>query len=83
MKDKDMELLKELVLDLGWDCQRMSSSGIETYNEICNLLNLEPYQEEYFTKDESQGKVYDPPMSQTEEYLLKQQREEEYRSNDY
>lgn len=29
------------------------------------------------------GKVYDPPMSQTEEYLLKQQREEEYRSNDY
>lgn len=54
MKDKDMELLKELVLDLGWDCQRMSSSGIETYNEICNLLNLEPYKEEYF-EDETEA----------------------------
>ena len=29
------------------------------------------------------GKVYDPPMSETDEYLLKKQREEEYRSNDY
>lgn len=49
---KNIELLKELVLDLGWDCQRMSSSGIETYNEICNLLNLEPYREEYFNDEE-------------------------------
>lgn len=29
------------------------------------------------------GIVYDPPMSETDEYLLKKQREEEYRSNDY
>ena len=29
------------------------------------------------------GIVYDPPMSQTEEYLLKKQREDEYKSNDY
>ena len=26
---------------------------------------------------------YDPPMTQTEEYLLNKEREEEYRSNDY
>ena len=26
---------------------------------------------------------YDPPMTQTEEYLLKKQREEEYKSYDY
>jgi hypothetical protein len=83
MKDKDMELLKELVLDLGWDCQRMSSSGIETYNEICNLLNLEPYREEYFTEEEPQGKVYDPPMTDTEQYLLNKEREEEHKSYDY
>ena len=30
-----------------------------------------------------QEKQYDPPMTQTEEYLLKKQREEEYKSYEY
>ena len=30
-----------------------------------------------------QEKQYDPPMTQTEEYLLKKQREEEHKSYDY
>ena len=30
-----------------------------------------------------QEKQYDPPMTETEEYLLKKQREEEYKSYDY
>ena len=39
--------LTNLVLDLGWDCQRMSQSGIATYNAICGALNIEEYKEEY------------------------------------
>ena len=35
------------------------------------------------TKEESQGKVYDPPMSDTEQYLLNKEREEEHKSYDY
>ena len=35
------------------------------------------------TKQETKSKVYDPPMTDTEQYLLNKEREEEYRSNDY
>ena len=35
------------------------------------------------TKEEPQGIVYGPPMSDTEQYLLNKEREEEYRSYDY
>ena len=39
--------LTDLVLDLGWDCQRMSQSGLATYNAICRTLKIEEYKEEY------------------------------------
>ena len=39
--------LTDMVLDLGWDCQRMSQSGLATYNAICRTLNIEEYKEEY------------------------------------
>lgn len=29
-----------LVADLGWDYERMSSSGQETYDKLCDLLNI-------------------------------------------
>jgi hypothetical protein len=29
------------VADLGWDYDRMSSSGRKTYDELCNLLGIE------------------------------------------
>ena len=35
------------------------------------------------TKPQTQGKVYDPPMSDTEQYLLNKEREEEHKSYDY
>ena len=35
------------------------------------------------TKLQTQGIVYDPPMSNTDEYLLKKEREEEHKSYDY
>lgn len=41
MKQYDIEKIKSLVLDLGWDCQRMSRSGVEIYNEICQLLDID------------------------------------------
>jgi hypothetical protein len=47
MKSNTVEQIRDLVLDLGWDCQRMSQSGIETYNRLCKILNIEPYVEEY------------------------------------
>lgn len=40
MNTKDLEKIKELIISLSFDCQRMSQSGLETYNEICILLNL-------------------------------------------
>lgn len=36
----DHEVL-ELIADLGWDYDRMSSSGQETYEAICKKLGLE------------------------------------------
>jgi hypothetical protein len=50
---------------------------------------LDGIEEEYnksqedFTEEESQGKVYDPPMSETDQYLLNKEREEEHKSYDY
>jgi hypothetical protein len=35
------EKIKELVNDMGWDFDRMSSSGQETYNKLCKELDLE------------------------------------------
>ena len=31
----------EMILDLGWEFDRMSSSGQETYNKLCKILNIE------------------------------------------
>ena len=36
-----MNRLKNLVYDLGWDYERLSLSGQETYNELCDLLGIE------------------------------------------
>ena len=36
-----------------------------------------------YEKEETKGKVYDPPMSETEQYLLNKEREEEHKSYDY
>jgi len=35
------EKIKQLVADLGWDYDRLSSCGQSVYNEICNLLDIE------------------------------------------
>ena len=37
----------DLLGDLGWDQQCMTSSGRETYDEICHLLNMIPEDEVY------------------------------------
>ena len=37
----------DLLGDLGWDYQRMSKSGRETYDEICHLLGTIPEDEVY------------------------------------
>ena len=33
-----LEQIKDLVDDLGWEHQRMSSSGQESYQKLCKLL---------------------------------------------
>ena len=35
-----LETIKAELQDLGWEYQRMSSSGQETYNELCNQFGL-------------------------------------------
>ena len=39
--------LLSLITDLGWDYQRMSMRGRETYDEICHLLGMIPEDEVY------------------------------------
>ena len=36
-----LEQLKELIVDLGWEYDRMSSSGKESYDEICEMVGVE------------------------------------------
>ena len=33
--------IKDLVIDLGWDYQRMSQSGQEVYEKLCELLEID------------------------------------------
>lgn len=33
--------IKDLVNDLGWDYQRMSQSGQEVYEKLCELLEID------------------------------------------
>lgn len=40
---KELDRLRDLILDLGWDCQVMTRSGIATYNKICRILDVEEY----------------------------------------
>lgn len=37
-EDKVLEKLAELVEDLGFDYDRMSQAGKQTYEEICSLI---------------------------------------------
>jgi len=54
--------LTDMILDLGWDCQRMSQSGLATYNAICRTLNIEEYKEEY--------EEIDKQMKGTSEWII-------------
>ena len=38
---KKVSKIIKMVDDLGWEYQRMSSSGQETYKELCLLLGLQ------------------------------------------
>ena len=49
MTNEKLEQIKDLVDDLGWEHQRMSSSGQESYQKLCKLLGwkFETNEEEY------------------------------------
>jgi len=32
--------VKDLVIDLGWDYDRMSSSGQQVYDKLCEMLEI-------------------------------------------
>ena len=38
-EDKAIQKLSELIENLGFDYDRMSQSGQQTYDEICSLMN--------------------------------------------
>ena len=54
---------KELVFLLGWDYDRLSSSGQETYNKLCEVMGVEPFDDEDFGDDkrfdDTEGVVYE------------------------
>ena len=33
--------IKDLIEDLGWEYDRMSSSGQQTYDKLCELLDIQ------------------------------------------
>ena len=35
------ERVIKLIADLGWDYDKLSSSGQQTYNELCDLLGIQ------------------------------------------
>ena len=41
LNNLSLEQLKELIVDLGWEYDRMSSSGKESYDEICEMVGVE------------------------------------------
>ena len=45
MRTSTFQKIVDCVADLGWEVERMTSSGQETYDELCKLLE----QKEYFT----------------------------------
>ena len=40
MNDDDIARAVDLIVNLGWEEQRMSRSGQETYNELCKLFKV-------------------------------------------
>ena len=40
VSSKELREVLELIEDLGWDYDRMSSSGQETYDQICLKLGI-------------------------------------------
>ena len=41
MKNEKKQKIIKLIGDLGWDYDRMSSSGQDTYNKLCDLLGIQ------------------------------------------
>tara|TARA_R110000803_G_scaffold125014_1_gene192720 strand:- start:687 stop:830 length:144 start_codon:yes stop_codon:yes gene_type:complete len=39
--NKKTEKVINLIVNLGWDYERMTTSGQKTYDKICNLLNIQ------------------------------------------
>ena len=41
VQQEKIDRLIKLVGDLGWDYDRLSSSGQDTYNQLCDLLGIQ------------------------------------------
>jgi hypothetical protein len=46
MSREEAERLLDLLNDLGWEYQRMSTSGKETLNEIYEMVGIEPMEDD-------------------------------------
>lgn len=38
---KKLAEVQDQLEDLGWETQRMSSSGVESYNKLCRIFNVQ------------------------------------------
>ena len=45
LTESQYETAQQLIVDLGWEIDRMSSSGIETHDELCKTFNIETTEE--------------------------------------
>lgn len=40
VQQEKIDKLLQLIADLGWDFDRMSTSGQQTYDELCELVGI-------------------------------------------
>jgi hypothetical protein len=41
-KEDTFKIVKELLVDLGWEADRMTESGVESLNRLYKIFNIEP-----------------------------------------
>jgi ABC-type enterochelin transport system substrate-binding protein len=41
LSHKMYKKIQDIIVDLGWEAQRMTSSGQESYDKLCDIFNIE------------------------------------------
>ena len=45
LTNTEYDTAQQLIVDLGWEIDRMSSSGVESHDELCRIFGIETTEE--------------------------------------